>query len=49
MKTLKISQIQFESKPTPQENCNQLENFYKKLLNLNLILYVHQNAQILTQ
>ena len=32
MKTLKISQIQFEAKPTPQENCNQLEKFYKKAL-----------------
>ncbi len=30
MKTLKISQIQFEAKSTPQENCNQLEIFYKK-------------------
>ena len=37
MKNLKISQIQFEAKPTPQENCDQLENFIKKLLNLNLI------------
>ncbi len=32
MKTLKISQIQFEAKPTPQENCDQLEIFYKKAL-----------------
>ena len=32
MKTLKISQIQFEAKPTPQENCHQLEIFYKKAL-----------------
>ena len=32
MKNLKISQIQFEAKPTPLENCNQLENFYKKAL-----------------
>ena len=30
MKTLKISQIQFEAKSTPQENANQLENFFKK-------------------
>ena len=33
MKHLKISQIQFEAKNTPQENCYQLENFYKKALN----------------
>ena len=32
MKNLKISQIQFEAKPTPLENCDQLENFYKKAL-----------------
>ena len=32
MKTLKISQIQFEAKPTPQENCDQLEIFYNKAL-----------------
>ena len=32
MKKLKISQIQFEAKPTPQENSHQLENFYKKAL-----------------
>ena len=32
MKNLKISQIQFEAKPTPLENCYQLENFYKKAL-----------------
>ena len=30
MKKLKISQIQFEAKPTPQENCDQLENFYRR-------------------
>ena len=34
MKNLKISQIQFEAKPTPQENCDQLENFYKKALSV---------------
>ena len=33
MKNLRISQIQFEAKATPQENCNQLYNFYKKSLN----------------
>ena len=32
MKNIKISQIQFEAKPTPQENCHQLENYYKKAL-----------------
>ncbi len=32
MNNLKISQIQFEAKPTPQENCNQLEKLYKKSL-----------------
>ncbi len=32
MKNLKISQIQFEAKPTPQENCDQLETFYNKAL-----------------
>ncbi len=32
MKKLKISQIQFEAKPTPQENCNQLEVLYYKAL-----------------
>ena len=32
MKNLKISQIQFQAKPTPQENCDQLENYYKKAL-----------------
>lgn len=32
MKYFKISQIQFEAKSTPQENCNQLEKFYKKSL-----------------
>ena len=35
MKNIKISQIQFEAKPTPQENCNQLEIFYKKSLKFN--------------
>ena len=30
MKKLKISQIQFEAKSTPQENCDQLENFYRR-------------------
>ncbi len=32
MKNIKISQIQFEAKPTPQENCNQLEIFYERTL-----------------
>ena len=32
MKNLKISQIQFEAKPTPQENCAQLEKFYKRTI-----------------
>ncbi len=32
MKNLKISQIQFEAKPTPQENCYQLEKFYNQSL-----------------
>ncbi len=32
MKKLKISQIQFVAKPTPQENCNQLEELYKNCL-----------------
>ena len=32
MKVFKISQIQFQAKATPQENCKQLENFYKKTL-----------------
>ena len=33
MKNLRISQIQFEAKATPQENCDQLYNYYKKSLN----------------
>ena len=32
MKKLNISQIQFEAKPTPQENCDQLEVLYRKAL-----------------
>ena len=32
MKSFKISQIQFQAKATPKENCQQLENFYKKTL-----------------
>lgn len=32
MKFLKISQIQFEAKPTPQENCDQLYRYFKKTL-----------------
>ena len=32
MNHFKISQIQFEAKPTPQENCDILERFYKKSL-----------------
>ncbi len=35
MKNFKISQIQFEAKSTPQENCNQLENLFNKTLNFN--------------
>ena len=33
MKKLNISQIQFEAKSTPQENCDKLEFFYKKAIN----------------
>ena len=32
MKKLKISQVQFEAKPTPTENCNQLKELYHKSL-----------------
>ena len=32
MKSLKISQIQFQAQSTPQENCHQLFNYYKKTL-----------------
>ena len=32
MNNLNISQIQFEAKSTPLENCYQLESFYKKSL-----------------
>ncbi len=32
MSKLKISQIQFEAKPTPQENCDQLKDFYTRSL-----------------
>ena len=29
MKSLKISQIQFEANSTPNENCDQLKKFYQ--------------------
>ena len=32
MKNLKISQIQFQAKAKPDDNCNQLESYYKKAL-----------------
>ena len=35
MKSLKISQIQFEAKPTPQENCIKLFRYFSKSLKFN--------------
>ena len=35
MKSLKISQIQFQARSTPNDNCIQLEKFYKKTLTFN--------------
>ena len=32
MKSLKISQIQFVAKPTPQENCIQLFKYFERSL-----------------
>tara|TARA_Y100000996_G_scaffold105477_1_gene77337 strand:+ start:578 stop:1384 length:807 start_codon:yes stop_codon:yes gene_type:complete len=32
MRTIKISQIQFQANSTPDDNCRQLENYFKKAL-----------------
>ena len=49
MKRLRISQIQFEAKPTPLENAEILKRYFErtKKLNLNLI-YTPKCANIIT-